>query len=378
MSGNEASANDRAQRRKELQDRLRKLTEERKAEWRRLGRPLPGDDSAEPSPRPGAVDSPAAVEDSPALEQPPNRPEQPAAVAKPPPLTPEALQAAVRESAARRPPPKRRFRARLPLVAAIAAGLVVTGGATLAKLGRFPVGWLDDGGLPAATSASRVTDSGITATPERTASADTAAENWGEGFAGVPREDVPMPAPTALSEEGEGGPAEAASEWQGPLPEERIRRPPELILSPDTPMVQAAERSWEIGRASLEPESDLVSPRAELAENPPPPEAPTAADRPAFIPFTEAPILRNPDELLRALEEQYPKMLRSTGVTGTVVLWLYIDEEGRVLRSRVAESSGYDLMDQAAHAIASKMEWKPAMNRDKKTAVWLAQPITFE
>ena len=59
------------------------------------------------------------------------------------------------------------------------------------------------------------------------------------------------------------------------------------------------------------------------------------------------------------------------------VLWLYIDEDGQVLRTVVAESSGFEQLDEAAQKVASKMEWKPAMNRDKKTAVWLSQAIDF-
>ena len=59
------------------------------------------------------------------------------------------------------------------------------------------------------------------------------------------------------------------------------------------------------------------------------------------------------------------------------VLWLYIDEDGQVLRTVVAESSGFEQLDEAAQKVASKMEWTPAMNRDKKTAVWLSQAIDF-
>jgi protein TonB len=65
------------------------------------------------------------------------------------------------------------------------------------------------------------------------------------------------------------------------------------------------------------------------------------------------------------------------GVGGAVVLWIYIDEDGRVLRTVLAETSGYDQLDEAAQQVASKMEWSPALNRDKKTAVWLAQAIDF-
>ena len=51
--------------------------------------------------------------------------------------------------------------------------------------------------------------------------------------------------------------------------------------------------------------------------------------------------------------------------------------EGAVQRSVVAESSGYAQLDEAAQEVADRMVWKPAMNRDKKSAVWLSQAIDF-
>ena len=110
---------------------------------------------------------------------------------------------------------------------------------------------------------------------------------------------------------------------------------------------------------------------------PPPPKTASPDDRPSFIPYTVAPVLTNKDEVLRFLQRIYPSQLKSAGVGGAVVLWLYIDEDGQVLRTVVAESSGFNQLDEAAQQVASKMEWKPAMNRDKKTAVWLSQAIDF-
>jgi len=70
-------------------------------------------------------------------------------------------------------------------------------------------------------------------------------------------------------------------------------------------------------------------------------------------------------------------MLKRAGVGGTVLLWLYIDEVGAVQRTVLAESRGYEHLDEAARKVAEKMELRPAINRDKTTAVWLAQSIDF-
>jgi protein TonB len=100
-------------------------------------------------------------------------------------------------------------------------------------------------------------------------------------------------------------------------------------------------------------------------------------DRPSFIPYTQAPELRNKKEVLAFLKSTYPSLLKQAGVGGTVLLWLYIDKVGQVQRTVLAESSGYEQLDEAAKKVAEKMHFRPAMNRDKTTAVWLAQSIDF-
>ena len=154
-------------------------------------------------------------------------------------------------------------------------------------------------------------------------------------------------------------------------PEVRIPPPPDQIARPATPRVAAAEIEEDVTIAPTTFESNP-------AENlPPPPATANVADRPSFIPYTQAPELRNKEQVLSFLKSTYPAMLKQAGVGGTVLLWLYIDEEGQVQRTVLAESSGYEQLDEAAKKVAAKMQFRPAMNRDKTTAVWLAQSIDF-
>jgi TonB family protein len=154
-------------------------------------------------------------------------------------------------------------------------------------------------------------------------------------------------------------------------PEVRIPPPPEHISRPATPKVASIDMEEDVTIAPTTFESNPV-------ENlPPPPQTGSPADRPSFIPYTVAPSLQNKKEVLSYLQRVYPNQLRMAGVGGAVVLWLYIDEDGQVLRTVVAESSGYHQLDDAAQQVAAKMEWSPALNRDKKTAVWLSQAIDF-
>lgn len=171
-------------------------------------------------------------------------------------------------------------------------------------------------------------------------------------------------------------PAAAAAEAIAAIdlpPEVEIPPPPQEIPRPATPRV-----------ATVEVEDDLTIAPTTFESNPverlgPPPEVGRSEDeRPAFIPFDVAPRLKNREEVLALLERLYPRSLREAGIGGTVLLWLYIDEQGQVRETRVAETSGVPALDRAAREVAARMEFTPAQNRDRATAVWLAQPIDFE
>lgn len=101
-------------------------------------------------------------------------------------------------------------------------------------------------------------------------------------------------------------------------------------------------------------------------------------EEPVFTPYTVAPDLRNREEVGRALEREYPPLLRDAGIGGTVVVYLFIDEEGAVQNTRVHTSSGHTSLDEAALRVGDVMRFSPAMNRDKKVPVWVSLPITFQ
>jgi protein TonB len=114
---------------------------------------------------------------------------------------------------------------------------------------------------------------------------------------------------------------------------------------------------------------------------PPPANATGAADiaaAPHFTPYEVAPKLINRQEVAQALLEYYPPLLRNAGIGGTVMMWFYIDTEGRVLRTQVVEPSGYPNLDSAAQRVAAMMRFSPALNRDQKIPVWVQMPVVFE
>ena len=101
------------------------------------------------------------------------------------------------------------------------------------------------------------------------------------------------------------------------------------------------------------------------------------ADEPMFTPYTVAPDYTNPNEVRRALEGEYPPLLRDAGVGGTVQVWFFIDESGTVRNAVVNEGSGHVALDEAALRVAPVFKFTPALNRDKAVPVWVSLPITF-
>lgn len=155
-------------------------------------------------------------------------------------------------------------------------------------------------------------------------------------------------------------------------PEVRIPPPPEQIARPATPRVATVDVAEDV---TIAPTTFETNPVENL---PPPPSGGSPADRPSFIPYDTPPSMRNRGEVQALLQRYYPRNLKDAGIGGRVELWLYVNEQGAVEKSEVKTSSGNGLLDDAAQRVASEMQFTPAKNRDKVTAVWVSQWVTFE
>ena len=158
------------------------------------------------------------------------------------------------------------------------------------------------------------------------------------------------------------------------IPEEiEIPPPPEAIQRPATPVIATAEINEDITIAPTtfeeNPVEDLPPPPSEVATD--------LSETPSFTPYTVRPDIKNRAAVARAMEREYPPLLRDAGIGGTVNVWFFIDEEGEVVRSLVNESSGHKALDDAALKVADIIEFTPALNRDKRVPVWISLPITF-
>lgn len=101
------------------------------------------------------------------------------------------------------------------------------------------------------------------------------------------------------------------------------------------------------------------------------------AGDPSFTPFTTAPRLLDAAETARSLEKNYPPLLRDAGIGGEIVLWFLLDAEGTVRQVRIARSSGYPALDEAALRVAEGMRYSPAQNRGERVPVWVQIPVRF-
>lgn len=154
-------------------------------------------------------------------------------------------------------------------------------------------------------------------------------------------------------------------------PEVEIPPPPEQISRPATPRVAAAALDEDITIARTDFESNPV-------ENlPPPPAGARPSDVPSYIPRDVEPRLTNGRQIERVLQQRYPTMLREAGIGGTVVLYVFVDENGLPTNTQVQQSSGYPQLDAAAAQVVDEMEFSPAQNRDRPVGVWVLQRVDF-
>lgn len=160
-------------------------------------------------------------------------------------------------------------------------------------------------------------------------------------------------------------------------PEIEIPPPPEAIARPATPVIGAANVDEDI---TIAPTTFEANPVYTL---PAPPVAAQEQDEdikaaPRFTPYTIRPELKNPDVIRKLLEKNYPPILRDAGIGGTVLLWVFIDQDGVVQRSLVKTTSGYQPFDIVAVEVAPEMKFTPAINRDQRVPVWLEIPLIFQ
>lgn len=126
-----------------------------------------------------------------------------------------------------------------------------------------------------------------------------------------------------------------------------------------------------------EPQEGALDPTEPAAQLPPPTEKADLSAQPTFTPYTVKPDVKNRAEVVEALEAEYPPLLRDAGIGGMVLVWFFIDRDGKVAKLQINESSGHKALDEAALRVGSRIEFTPALNRDERVPVWISLPIAF-
>ncbi len=129
----------------------------------------------------------------------------------------------------------------------------------------------------------------------------------------------------------------------------------------------------QIRLASLDLASTPIAPeieRPETAAESGTQNSPSRADDDAETP----PSLLNWKEVSSAFLREYRPNVRQPG---TVLLWLRVGPDGRVIESRVKQSTGDPMMADAAQRITDVMEFEPATRRDKPVESWTELPINY-
>jgi len=88
----------------------------------------------------------------------------------------------------------------------------------------------------------------------------------------------------------------------------------------------------------------------------------------------EPPVALDPESPVR-----YPMALYQQRISGSVLLRLFVDENGKVApeSTSVQESSGYPALDSAALVAAPKLHYAPALRNGIPVATVFIQPIHF-
>jgi protein TonB len=162
-------------------------------------------------------------------------------------------------------------------------------------------------------------------------------------------------------------------------PEIEIPPPPQAVARPATPIISDVSVDEDITIAPTTFEFNTVD------NLPPPPTESVVAEAaedirsaPTFTPYTIAPTLLNRNDVMEAMLESYPPLLRRSGIGGLVRVYFFINKEGEVEDYRIHEGSGFPELDEAALAVADVYRFSPARNRDKEVPVWVSLPIEFQ
>jgi periplasmic protein TonB len=163
------------------------------------------------------------------------------------------------------------------------------------------------------------------------------------------------------------GPIETRMIEEAPKTDEPPPPPPPKIETPP-PFVPPPEVAIDIPQEAA---SSAIQTVTNVRPTAPPPPVPQAAAVPRTAPKSDS---RRP-----LSQPEYPPSSRRAGEAGTVILEVYVLENGRVGEARVKQSSGFPRLDEAA-VREVKRSWRlvPGTENGKPVPMWGQFAVTFK
>lgn len=208
---------------------------------------------------------------------------------------------------------------------------------------------------------------------------------------GIPVEiAIRQPAPKPVAAKKETAPKPVAKPTQAPPPPLKEEKKP--VPRPRPPKQAISKKPAAIKNAALvAPKKESKIEKKKEEPQPAPPAPPSPADAPAEEPSPAAasaaatrsapaqPILRRlaVPAYQHNRQPEYPPMARRRGYSGTVMLKVLVDAQGRVADLTVEQSSGHRILDRAALKAVRQWLFSPAIEDAIPISMWVSVPITF-
>lgn len=107
------------------------------------------------------------------------------------------------------------------------------------------------------------------------------------------------------------------------------------------------------------------------------PPADSGVEAPEAVPHDVEPRLINASEVKVLLREAYPPRLREEGISGSVVVFIFIDRHGRVTQVRPRTASSRPQFNRAAESVVRSMRFEPAEADGEPVGIWTLQEVSF-
>lgn len=171
------------------------------------------------------------------------------------------------------------------------------------------------------------------------------------------------------------------------LPKPLVQQPAPVKVSPRPPIPQPQRAElMPSPRPVIDATKTAAEARRAVRHSPPPP-TPAMTTPPAVsritAPSPSAPSaprdqgVKTEARLIGTYKPVYPRGAQFRGWQGTVIVWLEISAAGKVLQAKLHESSGYDVLDQAALRFAGSVEFVPARRGKDAVATQVRLPVRY-